>query len=130
VKNDIDFWGISLYGSWINGNWNLAGDVNYSRVSHSLKQSLDPVTGYSSLSGKPKSAVFSAGLTREYVFETDYVDIMPHIGIRYTMLRDDAFQAKSADTSLFKNSANTQSLWSVRWESASLKNIKMKRDTH
>ncbi|MFC0140191.1 hypothetical protein ACFFJN_09020 [Erwinia mallotivora] len=113
VKNDLDFWGASLYGSWISGNWNLLGDVNYSRVSHSMKQSLDPVTGYSNLSGDAKSTIFSAGLTREYVFETEYVDIMPHIGIRYTLLKNNAFQSKSAGTTLFRNGSNSQSLWSV-----------------
>ncbi|WP_158612369.1 autotransporter family protein [Erwinia psidii] len=113
VKNDVDFWGASLYGSWINGSWNLLGDINYAKVSHSMKQSLDPITGYSNLSGDAKSTIISAGLTREYVFETDTVDIMPHVGIRYTQLKNNAFNAKSEGKVLFKNGSNSQSLWSV-----------------
>ena len=78
-----------------------------------MKQSLDPVTGYSTLSGDAKSTIISAGLTREYVFETEYVDIMPHLGIRYTMLKNNGFNAKSEGKTLFKNGSNSQSLWSV-----------------
>lgn len=113
VKNDLNFWGVSLYGSWISGKWNLLGDLSYSKVTHSMKQSLDPVTSYSSLSGATKSGIISAGLTREYLFETDYVDIMPYIGIRYTQLKNNAFKAKSEGKQLFKNASNSQSLWSV-----------------
>lgn len=113
VKNELDFWGASLYGSWISGSWNLIGDINYSSVSHSIKQSLDPVTGYSTLSGDGKSTIISAGLTREYVFENKYVDIMPYIGFRYTQLKNKAFKTKSEGKEFFKNGSSSQSLWSV-----------------
>lgn len=112
VKNDLDFWGGSLYGSWLNNNWDLVADVDYSRVSHDMKMSL-PAAGYPTLSSEAKSTIISAGLTAEYLFNLDYLDVIPHIGLRYTRLKTNSFTAKSSGKSLFNNAAASASLWSV-----------------
>lgn len=112
VKNDLDFWGGSLYGSWLNNNWNLMADVNYSRANHEMTQSL-PAYGYSKISGKAKSTIINGGLTAEYLFPTRYLDVMPHIGLRYTSLKTDDFKAKSNKKTLFSNASSSAALWSV-----------------
>ncbi|WP_342755032.1 autotransporter outer membrane beta-barrel domain-containing protein [Pantoea sp. MBD-2R] len=113
VKDDLDFWGASLYGSWLNNNWNLIADVNYSRVSHDMKQSLSAATPYTKLSGETKSTILSGGLTAEYSVESPYADIIPHIGLRYTLLKNRSFDAMSNGKSLFKNGDSSASLWSM-----------------
>ncbi|WP_380184269.1 hypothetical protein [Kalamiella sp. sgz302252] len=112
LKNDLDFWGGSLYGSWLNNNWNLMADLNYSRVNHEMTMSL-PVAGYGKLSGKAKSTIISGGVAAEYLFDTDYFDIIPHIGLRYTSLKNKRFTAKSSGKSLFDNAGTSASLWSI-----------------
>ena len=113
VKDDLDFWGASLYGSWLNNDWNLVADVNYSRVSHEMKQSLWSATPYTKLSGKAKSRILSGGLSAEYSVESPYADIIPHLGLRYTLVKNNGFDAVSGGKSLFKNGESSASLWSM-----------------
>ncbi|MEI2267047.1 autotransporter outer membrane beta-barrel domain-containing protein [Erwinia sp. CGal63] len=112
VKSDLDFWGLSVYGSWLNNNWNLMADVNYSRVTHEMDMSL-PAAGYGKISGKAKSTILGGGLRAEYLFSTPYMDVMPHIGLRYSKLKNNRFSARSSGKSLFTNGAASATLWSM-----------------
>lgn len=112
VKSDLDFWGGSLYGSWLNNNWNLMADVNYSRAGHEMNMSL-PAVGYAKISGKAKSTLMGGGLRAEYLLSTEYMNVIPHIGLRYTRMKTNRFTAKSGGKSLFNNAGASASLWSA-----------------
>ncbi len=88
TKNDYKFFGLSAYGSYKLDNFLFMADVEYTRVSGDAKQYNDAAT----LKGDVDTNVFSLGLKGKYTFNTEYVDIAPHVGIRYSyydVLSDD-----------------------------------------
>ena len=40
TKNDFDFWGMNLYGSWSRDQFNIVGDLGYSANKNEVKQDL------------------------------------------------------------------------------------------
>lgn len=95
TTNNMDFWGVGAYAGWMQNNFGLTADVNYTSSYNRLKQDLPESMQMGDLKSDMRGNAISAGLRAEYKILTDYVDIVPHAGFRYTKLFFDSYNAKS-----------------------------------
>ena len=111
TKNDFDFWGMNLYGSWSRDQFNIVGDLGYSANKNEVKQDLPTTMQLGQLRGDVDTGVLTAGLRGEYRFETDWADVTPHVGVRYYNLRTDGFTSRIDDHDVFRVGRDTQEIW-------------------
>ena len=111
TKNDFDFWGVNLYGSWSRDQFNIVGDLGYSANKNEVKQDLPTTMQLGQLRGDVDTGVLTAGLRGEYRFETDWADVTPHVGVRYYNLRTDGFTSRIDDHDVFRVGRDTQEIW-------------------
>ena len=111
TKNDFDFWGMNLYGSWSRDQFNIVGDLGYSANKNEVKQDLPATMQLGQLRADVDTGVLTAGLRGEYRFETDWADVTPHVGVRYYNLRADGFTSRIDDHDVFRVGRDTQEIW-------------------
>lgn len=111
TKNDFDFWGMNLYGSWSRDQFNIVGDLGYSANKNEVKQDLPATMQLGQLRTDVDTGVLTAGLRGEYRFETDWADVTPHVGVRYYNLRTDGFTSRIDDHDVFRVGRDTQEIW-------------------
>ena len=111
TKNDFDFWGVNLYGSWSRDQFNIVGDLGYSANKNEVKQDLPTTMQLGQLRADVDTGVLTAGLRGEYRFETDWVDVTPHVGVRYYNLRTDGFTSRIDEHDVFRVGRDTQEIW-------------------
>lgn len=111
TKNDFDFWGMNLYGSWSRDQFNIVGDLGYSANKNEVKQDLPTTMQLGQLRADVDTGVLTAGLRGEYRFETDWADVTPHVGVRYYNLRTDGFTSRIDDHDVFRVGRDTQEIW-------------------
>ena len=64
------------------------------------------------LSADISSWAISAGLRAEYTFRTDFVDITPHAGVRYTHVNVNGYDMESGGLTVLEGDAYHQDIWS------------------
>ena len=111
TKNDFDFWGMNLYGSWSRDQFNIVGDLGYSANKNEVKQDLPTTMQLGQLRADVDTGVLTAGLRGECRFETDWADVTPHVGVRYYNLRTDGFTSRIDDHDVFRVGRDTQEIW-------------------
>ena len=111
TKNDFDFWGMNLYGSWSRDQFNIVGDLGYSANKNEVKQDMPTTMQLGQLRADVDTGVLTAGLRGEYRFETDWADVTPHVGVRYYNLRTDGFTSRIDDHDVFRVGRDTQEIW-------------------
>lgn len=111
TKNDFDFWGMNLYGSWSRDQFNIVGDLGYSANKNEVKQDLPTTMQLGQLRADVDTGVLTAGLRGEYRFETDWADVTPHVGVRYYNLRADGFTSRIDGHDVFRVGRDTQEIW-------------------
>ena len=111
TKNDFDFWGMNLYGSWSRDQFNIVGDLGYSANKNEVKQDPPTTMQLGQLRADVDTGVLTAGLRGEYRFETDWADVTPHVGVRYYNLRTDGFTSRIDDHDVFRVGRDTQEIW-------------------
>ena len=111
TKNDFDFWGMNLYGSWSRDQFNIVGDLGYSANKNEVKQDLPATMQLGQLRADVDTGVLTAGLRGECRFETDWADVTPHVGVRYYNLRTDGFTSRIDDHDVFRVGRDTQEIW-------------------
>lgn len=86
VKNDIDYYGINLYGVANTRFANLIGTIGYLQSKNEIKQ-----MGFK---GKPDAKTFSIGVRAEKpLVLNDRITVTPHIGVKYAHVKLDSFSA-------------------------------------
>ena len=86
---DSDLVGFSVYGSKTFANiWNVAGDIGYLQASNDVTES-----GYGFGDFSEDVNAFTLGVRGEVLTKAGSVNIVPHLGLRYTRLSTDGFKA-------------------------------------
>ena len=86
---DSDLVGFSVYGSKTFANiWNVAGDIGYLQASNDVTES-----GYGFGDFSEDVNAFTLGVRGEVLTKAGSVNIVPHLGLRYTRLSTDGFTA-------------------------------------
>lgn len=86
IKNNVDYWGLSLYGVWTTPYLNLLASLGYVSSSNEIKQ-----MGFK---GKPDAQSLSLGLRVEKnIAINDTFTMTPHMGVRWVNIDVDSFNA-------------------------------------
>lgn len=86
IKNEVDYYGVNLYGVWSNEYFNMIGSVGYLQTKNEIKSQ-----GYK---GKPDVKVVTAGVRFEKPLSlNESITITPHVGVRYKHINMDSFNA-------------------------------------
>lgn len=109
VSNDFDYFGLGIYAGMKFGNFGLIADAGFTQVSNDIDQNsyLGKVTA------DTDTTAVTVGLRGEYKFETQYVDITPHLGVRYTNLDMDSYDAKMDGEIIATTSADNMQIFSI-----------------
>ncbi len=111
TQNNFDFWGVTLYGAYYKENFSLMADVGFSSISGEFNQDVPAILGSSSLEAHTQSTVWTAGLTAEYTFETDFMHITPHAGVRYMHVYTGSYDTKNTRGTVAQNKSDSQGVW-------------------
>ena len=99
VDNDVDFWGISLYGSHQIGSFNGKIDIGYISTSNDLSTN----TVFGSYDEDLDGSIFTMGLGAEYLVKAGSLNVVPHAGIRWSRIDlDDGTYASYDAMNLFQ----------------------------
>ena len=112
TTNNMTFWGVGLYGGWKPGNFALTADVNYTSIQNRLRQELPAAMQMADLSADITSWALSAGLRAGYTFRTEWLDIIPHAGVRFTHLKVNGYELESGGLTVLEGDAIHQNIWS------------------
>ena len=107
TQNDYSFGGVNLYAGWTCESLNIFGSVGYAFGNHDVEMGL---AGINTAKADVDTTAFTADLRAEYQLNTQYVDVLPHIGVRYTALKTDAYDLKVSGHALSKVQSDTQSI--------------------
>ena len=88
VDNDADFFGLSVYGSHRIGNCNGMIDIGWMHT----KSDLSATAFGMSIGDEVKADAFTIGLGAEHLMKFGSVNVVPHVGIRWTRLDVDGYE--------------------------------------
>ncbi len=100
TDDNYNFGGANLYAGWDRASLNILASVGYSISSHSLNMDLPSSLGMGDADADVQTGAFTAELRGEYQFRTDWLDIMPHTGVRYTSLHTYGYDLEVDDRTL------------------------------
>ena len=85
---DSDFVGLSIYGSKASGDLNVTADLGSLHGANDVSVKSFGINDFSA-----DTDAFTLGVRGEYLIETGNFKVVPHIGLRYTYLTTDDFEA-------------------------------------
>lgn len=110
TTNSFNFWGLGAYAGWAMENFGVTADVNYTSTYNKVKQELPGAMQMRELKSDITAYALSSGLRAEYKFNTQYVDIIPHLGVRYMYVNTDSYDVKSSGT-VMHGDETSQNIW-------------------
>ena len=103
VDNDADFVGFSVYGSHRLGDFNGTVDIGWMHTTSDLSATAFGVK----LDDEVTADVWTVGIGGEYLFNVGSINIVPHVGIRWTRLDVDGY------TGAFKTDDDTMDIFTA-----------------
>lgn len=103
VDNDADFFGLSVYGSHRIGNCNGMIDIGWMHT----KSDLSATAFGMSIGDEVKADAFTIGLGAEHLMKFGSVNVVPHVGIRWTRLDVDGYEGA------FKTDDDTMNIFTL-----------------
>ncbi|MDY0260747.1 MAG: autotransporter domain-containing protein [Desulfovibrio sp.] len=110
TTNSFNFWGLGAYTGWAMENFGVTADVNFTSTYNKVKQELPGAMQMHDLKSDITAYALSSGLRAEYKFNTQYVDIIPHLGVRYMYVNTDSYDVKSNGTAM-RGDETEQNIW-------------------
>jgi len=108
TQNDYNFGGINLYAGWNKGNLNVIAGLGYGIGDNEVEMGLPASMKMGTAKADVDTSVITADLRAEYQLNTNWLDILPHAGVRYTALRTDSHDLKVNGSVLNSVDAETQ----------------------
>ena len=102
-KGDADFVGFSVYGSHRLGDFNGKVDIGWMHTTNDLSATAFGMK----LDDEVKADAWTVGIGGEYLFKAGSVNIVPHVGIRWTRLDVDGY------TGAFKTDDDTMDVFTA-----------------
>ena len=93
VSNDADYFGFGLYAGMTFGQISLVADAGFTQLSNDIEQT--PSAKVSKVTADIDSNAVTLGLRGEYKLNLASMDVTPHLGVRYTRLDVDSYDAKA-----------------------------------
>ena len=111
TTNSMTFWGVGAYGGWEYNNFAVMGDVSYTSTWNSVEQDVDSRMGMSDLEADIQASAISAGLRFEYKLETDYLDLIPHVGARFMSINTWGYDVETNGGTVLEGDGFQQNIW-------------------
>lgn len=111
TKNHLDFWGVGLYGVWKPGAISLDGEVDFTSTYNKLKQDLPAGLPASEVKADAPAWTLGASLRLQYEFDTDWLIIRPHAGVRYFHLNTQPYDVKMNGADVLRSHRYYQNVW-------------------
>ena len=112
VSNDADYFGFGLYAGMTAGQFSLLADAGFTQVSNDIEQNADHGK-YSKVTADVDSTTVTLGLRGEYKLNVATMDVTPHLGVRYTRLAIDSYDAKHEGEILATTDFDTMQMFSI-----------------
>ena len=112
VSSEADYFGFGLYAGMTFGQMSLVADAGFTQVSNDVEQNTG-YAKYSTVTADIDSTAVTLGLRGEYKLNVATMDVTPHLGVRYTRLAIDSYDAKSAGKVLATTDVDTMQMFSV-----------------
>ena len=112
VSSEADYFGFGLYAGMTFGQMSLVADAGFTQVSNDVEQNTG-YAKYSTVTADVDSTAVTLGLRGEYKLNVATMDVTPHLGVRYTRLAVDSYDAKSAGKVLATTDVDTMQMFSV-----------------
>ena len=91
VDGDFDYFSLGAYAGFVSGPYSVVGDLSYSVVDSDVKAS----TEVGQLNTSFDTTNLSMGVTGQINLSVNGLDIVPHLGLRYTRLDMDSYDVMS-----------------------------------
>ena len=111
TTNSMTFWGVGAYGGWEYNNFAVMADVSYTSTWNSVEQDVDSRMGMSDLEADIQTSAISAGLRFEYKLETQYLDLIPHVGARYMSINTWGYDVETNGGTVLEGDGFQQNIW-------------------
>ncbi len=128
TTNSMTFWGVGAYGGWKYENFAVMGDVSYTSTWNSVDQDVDHRMEMGDLEADIQASAISAGLRFEYKLETQYLDLIPHVGARYMSINTWGYDVDSANGTILEGDGFQQNIWTFPVGITFSKELEMKND--
>ncbi len=113
TENDFLFWGVGLYGAYEQDNFALVLDLNCNGLHNDMSQNTHALMAWGRNQAEVDSTVFGAGLKAQYRINTDLVNIIPHVGARYTYITTGTYDIKGNGGIVANIASDSQGVISV-----------------
>ena len=111
TTNSMTFWGVGAYGGWEYENFAVMADVSYTSTWNSVNQDVDSRMKMSDLETDIQASAISAGLRFEYKLETQYLDLIPHVGARYMSINTWGYDVDNNEGTVLEGDGFQQNIW-------------------
>ena len=112
VSNDADYFGLGLYAGMTFGQMSFVADAGFTQVSNDIEQTTG-LTKFDKVTADTDATAITLGLRGEYKLNVATMDVTPHLGVRYTNLSVDSYDAKSMGSVLASTDVDNMQLFSI-----------------
>ena len=128
TTNSMTFWGVGAYGGWKYENFAVMADVSYTSTWNSVNQDVDSRMKMSDLEADIQASAISAGLRFEYKLETQYLDLIPHVGARYMSINTWGYDVDNNEGTVLEGDGFQQNIWTFPVGITFSKEVEMNND--
>lgn len=112
LKDEFDYYGVGIYSVMGFGSLAVVGDASFNVISHEVK-GYSGSKDFGDVSAKADTTAVTLGLTGQYTIATEFADITPHAGMRFTRLDTESYEMKTAKGSIGKTDFDVQNVFSI-----------------
>ena len=112
VSNDADYFGLGLYAGMTFGQMSLVADAGFTQVSNDVEQNINH-KDFSKAKASFDSSSVTLGLRGEYKLNVATMDVTPHLGVRYTRLAVDGYDAKVDGYTVATTDVDTMQMFAI-----------------
>ncbi|MDE7370244.1 MAG: autotransporter outer membrane beta-barrel domain-containing protein, partial [Desulfovibrio sp.] len=113
TQNSATFWGVGAYGVWKPGALSFDGEVDFTSVYNKIRQDLPGDLGGSAIKADIPAWSLGMSLRAEYEIDTKYVNLRPHLGVRYLHMVSEPFDATLHGEDVLRGHRTHQNIWTM-----------------
>lgn len=125
ATNNMSFWGAGAYGGWYPGNLAVTADLSFTSTYNELKQDISILRDWNELKADVRACVVGAALNFEYLFKTDFLDIIPHAGAKYHYLHVYDYDVSHSGGAIIEGKSFDQNIWTFPFGVSLVKEISL-----
>ena len=112
VSNDADYFGLGIYAGMTFGQMSLVADAGFTQVSNDIEQTTG-LTKFDKVTADTDATSITLGLRGEYKLNVATMDVTPHLGVRYTRLAVDGYDAKADGYTVATTDVDTMQMFAI-----------------